>query len=117
MVPSGCTPDPKAVQQVQNLFFVLNGFQSAKLVYDRLFTLADRERVPDEEIGRSPIVEVWAKLRNLSPPRAALEIARKLDMLTSSTYAWLLRELGEKGLDAGTADYPVWDRDRGKLFF
>jgi hypothetical protein len=110
-------PDSRAVQQLHDLVVTLKGFQSAKLVYERLFTAADRRRVPEEEIGQRHIVNVWAELRNLSLDRAALEIGRKLDMLTPATYDWLLRELGEQGPAAGAADYPAWDRDRRTLSF
>ena len=110
-------PSPQAVKKIQELYVTLKGYQSARLVYDRLFTAADRERYDEQELGKKHIVDIWAQMRKLSQPRAALEIALKLDLLIPSTYDWLLKEICEKGPAAGVADYPVWDRDQRKLFY
>lgn len=60
-------------------------------------------------------IGMWCILYGVTPARAVLEIAQRLNFLDQGTFEWLLHELGEEPVHAEPGSIPVWNRETGRL--
>ena len=70
----------------------------AQRLWDRHLTALDRTRLGDDAWAaykRLGTAGMWSKLRGVTPYRAVVDVANKLDLLSDSDREWLLREIGE----------------------
>ena len=74
------------------------GSFSAQRLWERHLTVQDRERLGGDcraAYKRLGTAGMWSKLRGVTPYRAVVDVANKLDLLSDSDREWLLREIGE----------------------
>jgi hypothetical protein len=111
----------KIRDQLQTQYHRVKPFVSAALLWERVLTADERERLGNDlaasyrELGT---VGMWKNIRGGSDLRALIEIAFALNLLNETDHDWLVREIGEE-LDQPKlrSGRPTWDRCQGRLFF
>ena len=66
---------------------------------------------------REYALRTLVRLRQISQPRATIDLALANDLLTETSYRRLLREIGEGEREAAPTKRPVWDDKTGTLRF
>ena len=75
----------------------------------------ERQRIIDEGLVDADIIDIWGKIKNVSPTRAVLEMAYKVDLLTKRGLHRLLCSFGEEEVKSAEFPYPEWNEQLGEL--
>lgn len=88
--------------------------QIVERIWNELLTEEERKAVEQDDSIGPDIVDIWAKLRAISPKQAIVDLGVELNLITDLDRRQLLRKLGEQVKPMG-APLPVWDRSLGHL--
>jgi hypothetical protein len=94
-------------------------------MWERLLTDVERQslggtqEVFEQQYMQHGTVGIWMKLKDVSFPRAVIELALGLGFIYDTDVRWLLREVGEEDSPATAAslDRPTWNAETGELCF
>ena len=129
MSETNLDPSQSAKSELQSLLAMVQVLASAERAWERLFTPAECQQLggdcrasfdahPNFVFGRT--VGQWMEVKQVSQPRAIVELALGLGFTDEPTANWLLRELGEAEIGKEAAkipDRPVWDKETRQLMF
>ena len=76
---------------------------------------AEQQKILDEGLIDADIIDIWVKIRGVSPTRAVLEMAYKVDLLTKRGLHRLLCSFGEEEVKSAEFPYPEWNEQLGEL--
>jgi hypothetical protein len=93
-------PLPQHVlEELEDIALRIGGPVSAARLWERVLTPQERQRLGgDLEVawrGHGGTAGMWMALRQVSRPRAVLDVPHEIGLLTDGNYRWLLREIGE----------------------
>jgi hypothetical protein len=111
----------EVVEELKTLFLRLRPAFVAEKLWNRVFSQSDRRKLGGDLEKCYPklgTLGMWMKARGVSNEwRAALDLAKALGILDSTTYAWLLREIGGRPNDEAAPNTPCWDAEAGDLLW
>jgi len=85
-------------EKLGDCYLLVQTPQVAAIVWRRMLHKNHRDRLGgdfEDAYGRYRTVRMWQKLFGVSPARAVLDISLGADLISSTTYRWLLQETGE----------------------
>ncbi len=106
--------DPKTAQELETHFLRVTSAVSAEEMWKEMLTANDRRRLGgslENLFRRLGTVGIWMKIRNVSQPRAILDLAKGLGFLDDRKCQRLLRKIGEKQNTRDDAPFPHWNRN------
>lgn len=109
---------PKVKEELQTLYLRIAPKESARRMWDRLLTPAERRRLGndfDAAFRTHKTVRMWMRARGVSQIRAIIEVAQGIGFLSETNAEWLLRETGEKQPRRRRDKRPIWDSETGTL--
>lgn len=113
---------PLAIEELKTQTARVRLFASALLVWQRLLTPEERERLGGDLAAawrRFGAIGMWTEVRGVSPEQAVLEMAVGIGHMSPANYDWLRRELGLPSAPAAPATarpaVPSWDSASGEL--
>ena len=109
--------DSKVTAKLSELYWQLMSPAAARRVREDFFSADDRRRAQDGKLASWNVVDLWAEFRGVSQPRAIIELACGIDLITYAKFRRLLLALGEEGPTPDPPDRPVWDKQRCELRF
>jgi hypothetical protein len=119
MAPILLPSDPKVRGALEEAFSRISPSGSAILLWERVFTDADRQRLGGDveaAFRKHGTLGMWMQLHGVTPLRAILDVALGINLLSETDYRWLLREIGEMA-ETRIPDRPHWNHTEGKLYF
>jgi|SRR5579884_3626471 len=89
---------PRAEEELDMNFHRIRAAASAARLWERVLSETDRRQLGGNlEVAWRTLgtAGMWMKLRGVSLPRAVVDVAWELDLMSDRMRRWLLRELGE----------------------
>jgi len=112
---------PTIRAKLEDLYLRVDVPAAAELAWERLLTERERQRLGGDLEAclerKGSLVNLWRELKKFSQPRAILELAHALHLVTELDYQWICRELGEEEKRSPTSKLPVWSREPRTLSF
>jgi hypothetical protein len=109
--------DPKTNQELSDLAIKLKGPMVARRVHSDLFCDDDRAAITEGGLDHLHVVDQWVRLRRVPIPRAILDLAHGIELITDATYRRLLKKIQEQDRRPKTVKHPAWHSSRGELIF
>lgn len=116
----------------QTIHWLLISPSRQQEIYRTAFTADEKERLfspqqrnaltgaaEDLDLGGLEIDlrETWREVSGHPIPRSDLELAYRVDLITESTYRWLMEELDEEVQETSSSITPAWNEQTGELRF
>lgn len=120
---TGWRQNPRIVEQIENYELRVQSPTVAGLLWERVLTENQRQRLGNNLaacLRHGATVGMWMRLHKVSQPRAILDVAHAIGLLSESDYSWLLREVGGGRRRVARASKqsqgrPSWNWREGKL--
>jgi hypothetical protein len=79
-------------------------------------TESDERQIEARFKAEEDLVDVWSRFKNVSLPRAVVDLASAVDLISTGERSSLLRQIGEDDQQRNAA-LPYWNREAGHLWF
>ena len=109
-----------AKAEFQRLHGLIEAPGTAMRLWERVLTPDERQSLGgDIRAAFEPrgVVATWMKVRGGELPRALVDLAFEMEIISDQKRKWLLREIGEEPFIAQEPQIPIWNRDLGELCF